>query len=97
MLLLGSILLRKLKDAIHASAEHRAALQELEHALVHDEPKAFAEWKEEVHAWEADPSKTNPFDPKVESTRCIMHHAGLSTYTSPSPHTGHHPPPACEG
>ena len=48
--------------------EHRAMLQELESALLHDEPMAFATWKEELYAWEADPSSnTNPFDPKVES------------------------------
>ncbi|KAI6142305.1 hypothetical protein EDD17DRAFT_1711602 [Pisolithus thermaeus] len=71
---LGAILLRKLKDAICESAEYQAVLQELEDALMHDEPKAFAEWKEEVYAWEADPSKTNPFDPKVETlTQAAIH------------------------
>ncbi|KAI5988585.1 hypothetical protein EDD15DRAFT_2389281 [Pisolithus albus] len=56
--LVGTILLRKLKDAI---------CEKLEDALMHDEPEAFAKWKEEMYAWEADPLKTNPFDPKVET------------------------------
>ncbi|KAI6017041.1 hypothetical protein EDC04DRAFT_2870152 [Pisolithus marmoratus] len=64
---LGTTLLHKLKDAICESAEHWGALQELENALMHDEPQAFTEWKEEMYAWEADPSKMNPFDPRVET------------------------------
>ncbi|KAI6096267.1 hypothetical protein EDD16DRAFT_1774867 [Pisolithus croceorrhizus] len=71
---LGAILLCKLKDAICESAEYQVVLQELEDALMHDELKAFAGWKEEVYTWEADPSKTNPFDPKVKTlTQAAIH------------------------
>ncbi|KAI6096530.1 hypothetical protein EDD16DRAFT_1773567 [Pisolithus croceorrhizus] len=45
----------------------QAVLWELKDALTHDELITFAKWKEEMCAWEADPLKMNPFDPKVET------------------------------
>ncbi|KAI6018932.1 hypothetical protein BKA83DRAFT_4495701 [Pisolithus microcarpus] len=45
---------------------------------MHDEPEAFAKWKGEMYAWEVDPSKTNPFDPKVETLMQATIHLQLT-------------------
>ncbi|KIK23695.1 hypothetical protein PISMIDRAFT_10679 [Pisolithus microcarpus 441] len=45
---------------------------------MHDEPEAFAKWKGEMYAWEVDPSKTNPFNPKVETLMQATIHLQLT-------------------
>ncbi|KAG2117119.1 uncharacterized protein F5147DRAFT_742928 [Suillus discolor] len=63
----GRTLLRKIKEAVEAEKDHRAALQELEGSIESSEvgTASITEWRNEVEAWEADRTKPNPFDSRV--------------------------------
>lgn len=49
-------------------------------------PALASKWTREVEAWESDPTKPNPFDGTVASTRCgSLKHAWLAHVSSPAP------------
>ncbi|KAG1868604.1 hypothetical protein F4604DRAFT_1881517 [Suillus subluteus] len=60
-------MLRKIKEAVEAENDHRAALQELKGSIESSELGAASiiEWQNEVEAWEADCTMPNPFDSRV--------------------------------
>ncbi|KAH7920330.1 hypothetical protein BV22DRAFT_1133151 [Leucogyrophana mollusca] len=60
----GSMLLRKIKEAVSESQDHRAALMELEATL---EQSDLARYNAEMEAWEADRSMPNPFHSRVNA------------------------------
>ncbi|KAH7905933.1 hypothetical protein BJ138DRAFT_1017003 [Hygrophoropsis aurantiaca] len=59
---LGSILLRKMKEAVSERREHCTALVELEETL---DISNLLQYRAEMKAWEADRSKLNPFRSRV--------------------------------
>ncbi|KIK34338.1 hypothetical protein CY34DRAFT_98209 [Suillus luteus UH-Slu-Lm8-n1] len=59
-------MLRKMKDALPELSEHEAALDDLEEGLKEEYSEALSRWKEEVEAWERDPSQPNPYERSVE-------------------------------
>ncbi|KAG2340636.1 hypothetical protein BDR05DRAFT_1032843 [Suillus weaverae] len=64
---LGHTMLRKMKDALPEQQNHHEALDDLEEGLRGEYSAALAQWREQVEAWECDPSKPNPFERKAET------------------------------
>ncbi|KAG1823160.1 hypothetical protein DFJ58DRAFT_720087 [Suillus subalutaceus] len=60
-------MLRKMKDALLELSEHEAALDDLKEWLKEEYSEALSRWKEEVEAWERDPSQLNPYERSVEN------------------------------
>ena len=58
-------LLRKIKEAIEARAEHVIAFNEFNVSLPENDTQ---EWLEVVTAWEADNTESNPYFSAVHST-----------------------------
>jgi hypothetical protein len=63
-LLIGTGLLRKLKNAVPEGTEHVWAYHEFTRSLLED---LVAEWRIAVEAWEKDQDEVNPFVPTVKS------------------------------
>jgi hypothetical protein len=87
----GRTMLRKIKQAVEAEKDHRAALQELEGSIKSSEMGAAAitEWQNEVKAWEADRTKPNPFDSRIvgashQSVSWVVSHYHFSEMTQPA-------------
>ncbi|KAG1762145.1 hypothetical protein EDD22DRAFT_979916 [Suillus occidentalis] len=87
----GRTMLRKIKEAVEAEKDHRAALQELEGSIKSSEmgAAAIAEWQNEVKAWEADRTKPNPFDSRIvgashQSVSWVVSHYHFSEMTQPA-------------
>lgn len=60
-------MLRKVKEALPELSEHEAALDDLEEGLKVEYAEALSRWKEQVEAWEHDPSQPNPYERSAES------------------------------
>jgi hypothetical protein len=60
-------MLRKMKDALPELSEHEAALNDLEEGLKEEYSEMLGRWKEQVEAWEHDPSQPNPYERGAES------------------------------
>ncbi|KAG5649178.1 hypothetical protein H0H81_005641, partial [Sphagnurus paluster] len=63
--LMAPLLLRKVKEAVVESKEHRELHAEFEGGL---EPELVSVWQAELTAWEADHTKPNPFEKRYKST-----------------------------
>ncbi|KAG2112875.1 hypothetical protein DEU56DRAFT_874348 [Suillus clintonianus] len=59
-------MLRKVKEALPELSEHEAALDDLEEGLKVEYAEALSRWKEQVEAWEHDPSQPNPYERSTE-------------------------------
>ncbi|KAG2151533.1 hypothetical protein DEU56DRAFT_869093 [Suillus clintonianus] len=71
-------MLRKLKDALPELSEHEVALDDLEEGLKEEYSEALSRWKEEVEAWEQDPSQPNPYERSVERITLASVHLELA-------------------
>ncbi|KAG1724948.1 uncharacterized protein EDB91DRAFT_1255002 [Suillus paluster] len=70
-------MLRKIKDALPELSEHEVALDDLKEGLKEEYSEALSRWKEEVEAWECDPSQPNPYEQSIESDK-----AGLGIHAT---------------
>ncbi|KAG2050456.1 hypothetical protein BDR06DRAFT_983999 [Suillus hirtellus] len=61
------MVLCKMKDALPELSEHEAALDDLEEALKEEYSEVLSRWKEEVKAWEHDPSQPNPYKQSIKN------------------------------
>ncbi|KAG2139344.1 hypothetical protein DEU56DRAFT_755645 [Suillus clintonianus] len=71
-------MLRKMKDALPKLSEYEAALDDLEEGLKEEYSEALSRWKEEVEAWECDPSQLNPYERSVECITLASVHLELT-------------------
>ena len=58
--------MRKIKEAVPKRNDHRYEFEELSQSLKDKFPEQFALWVQQVEAWEADSSQSNPFEVKSE-------------------------------
>ncbi|KAG1731320.1 uncharacterized protein EDB91DRAFT_1238951 [Suillus paluster] len=59
-------MLQKVKEALPELSEHEAALDDLKEGLKVEYTEALSRWKEQVEAWEHDPSQPNPYERSTE-------------------------------
>ncbi|KAF8429324.1 hypothetical protein L210DRAFT_3418879 [Boletus edulis BED1] len=62
---LGPMILRKIQEAIPERNEHREDFTELTESLSSKYPNLMSSWEQQVHEWEYDMTKPNPFEVKV--------------------------------
>ncbi|KAG1775056.1 hypothetical protein EV702DRAFT_1199653 [Suillus placidus] len=59
-------MLWKVKEALPKLSGHKAALDDLKEGLKVEYAEALSRWKEQVEAWEHDPSQPNPYKQSTE-------------------------------
>ncbi|KAG2138229.1 hypothetical protein BD769DRAFT_1626642 [Suillus cothurnatus] len=59
---LGTIMLRKMKEALPERTNQQIALNDLEEGLKEDYGGVLDQWQTQVEAWEDDPRQPNPFE-----------------------------------
>ncbi|KAG1886404.1 uncharacterized protein F5891DRAFT_1132498 [Suillus fuscotomentosus] len=64
---LGHAMLYKIKNALPERENHREAFEDLNDGLRGEYGAALKQWREQVEAWEYDPTQPNPFERKAET------------------------------
>ncbi|OJA19377.1 hypothetical protein AZE42_13202 [Rhizopogon vesiculosus] len=75
---LGSMMLRKVKEALPECRVHQEDLRELESVIILEEPSSLAEWKIQLEEWEQDRSKPNPYEVKTDTMMQATVHLHLA-------------------
>ncbi|KAG1836417.1 hypothetical protein F4604DRAFT_1886055 [Suillus subluteus] len=63
---LGHAMLHKIKNAFPERENHREAFEDLDDGLRGEYGPTLKQWREQVEAWEYDPTQPNPFERKAE-------------------------------
>ncbi|KAG1864826.1 hypothetical protein F4604DRAFT_1683248 [Suillus subluteus] len=64
---LGHAMLHKIKNAFPECENHREAFEDLDDGLRGEYGPTLKQWREQVEAWEYDPTQPNPFERKAET------------------------------
>ncbi|KAG1887614.1 hypothetical protein F4604DRAFT_1877484 [Suillus subluteus] len=64
---LGHAMLHKIKNAFPERENHREAFEDLDDGLQGEYGPTLKQWREQVEAWEYDPTQPNPFERKAET------------------------------
>ncbi|KAG2335245.1 hypothetical protein BDR05DRAFT_1007048 [Suillus weaverae] len=71
-------MLWKVKEALPELSEHEAVLNNLKEGLKVEYTEASSRWKEQVEAWEHNPSQPNPYKQSTEKIMLASVHLKLA-------------------